>query len=72
MRLQDHGTKPVVMQEIPEDSRVHEKTTRRREWPAAYGLPEREVAATTSKGLALASLSHGLAKQEQDNGMSGD
>ena len=60
------------MQEVAEYGSVHEKTTRRREWPAAYGLPEREVAATTPKGLALAPLSHGLAKQEQESGMSGD
>ena len=72
VRLQDHGTQPVVVQEVSEDGSVHEKTTRRREWSAAQVMPEREVAATTPQGLALATPSHGLAEQDQDGGMSTD
>jgi hypothetical protein len=72
VRLQDHGTQPVVVQEVAEDGSIHEKTTRRREWSATPVLPEREVAATTLQGLALATPSHGLAEQDQDGGMSTD
>jgi hypothetical protein len=72
VRLQDHGTQPVVVQEVAEDGSIHEKTTRRREWSAAQVMPEREVAATTPQGLALATPSHGLAEQDQDGGMSTD
>jgi hypothetical protein len=72
VRLQDHGTQPVVVQEVAEDGSVHEKTTRRREWSAIQVMPEREVAATTPQGLALATPSHGLAEQDQDAGMSTD
>jgi hypothetical protein len=72
VRLQDHGTQPVVVQEVAEDGSVHEKTTRRREWSAAQVLPEREVAPTTPQGQALATPSHGLAEQDQDGGMSTD
>jgi hypothetical protein len=70
--LQDHGTQPVVVQEVAEDGSVHEKTTRRREWSATPVMPEREMAATTPQGLALATPSHGLAEQDQDGGMSTD
>jgi hypothetical protein len=72
VRLQDHGTQPVVVQEVAEDGSIHEKTARRREWSATPVLPEREVAATTPRGLALATPSHGLAEQDQDGGMSTD
>jgi hypothetical protein len=72
VRLQDHGTQPVVVQEVAEDGSVHEKTTRRREWSAIQVMPEREVAATTPQGLALATPSHGLAEQYHDGGMSTD
>jgi hypothetical protein len=72
VRLQDHGTQPVVVQEVAEDGSVHEKTTRRREWSAVQVIPEREVAATTLQGLALATPSHGLAEQDQDGGMNTD
>jgi hypothetical protein len=72
VRLQDHGTQPVVVQKVAEDGSVHEKTTRRREWSAIQVMPEREVAATTPQGLALATPSHGLAEQDQDAGMSTD
>ena len=72
VQLEDHGTQPVVVQEVAEDGSIHEKTTRRREWSAAQVMPEREVAATTPQGLALATPSHGLAEQDQDGGMSMD
>lgn len=72
VRLRDHGTQPVVVQEVAEDGSVHEKTARRREWSATPVMPEREVAATTPKGLALATPSHGLAEHDQDGGMSTD
>lgn len=72
VRLQDHGTQPVVVQEVAEDGSVHEKAARRREWSATPVMPEREVAATTPKGLALATPSHRLAEQDQDGGMSSD
>jgi hypothetical protein len=72
VRLEDHGTQPVVVQEVAEDGSVHEKTTRRREWSATPVLPEREVAPTTPQGMALATPSHGLAEQDQDGGMSTD
>jgi hypothetical protein len=72
VQLQDHGTQPVVVQEVAEDGSIHEKTSRRREWSAVQVMPEREVAATTPQGLALATPSHGLAEQDQDGGMSMD
>jgi hypothetical protein len=72
VQLEDHGTQPVVVQEVAEDGSIHEKTTRRREWSAVQVMPEREVAATTPQGLALATPSHGLAEQDQDGGMSMD
>jgi hypothetical protein len=72
VRLQDHGTQPVVVQEVAEDGSIHEKTTRRREWSATPVLPERDVAPTTPQGQALAMPSHGLAEQDQDGGMSTD
>jgi hypothetical protein len=72
VRLQDHGTQPVVVQEVAEDGSIHEKTTRRQEWSATPLLPERGVAPTTPQGLALATPCHCLAEQDQDGGMSTD
>lgn len=72
VRLEDLGTRPVVVQEVAEDGSVKEKTTNRREWSAQPTAPEREVADTTPEGLALATPSHGLAEQDQDGGMTTD
>jgi hypothetical protein len=72
VRLEDHGTRPVVVQEVGEDGSVKEKTTNRREWSASPPAPEREVADTTPKGLAIAAGTPELPEPEQEPGMSSD
>jgi hypothetical protein len=70
VRLEDHGTRPVVVQEVAEDGSVKEKTTNRREWSAQPAMPEREVADTTPKGLAVAAGTPEL--PEPEAGMASD
>ena len=72
VRLEDHGTRPVVVQEVAEDGSVNEKTTNRREWSAQPVMPEREVADTTPKGLAVAAGTPELPEPEQEAGMGSD
>jgi hypothetical protein len=62
----------VVVQEIAEDGTTKEKTTNRREWSAQPTAPEREVADTTPKGLAVAAGTPELDEPEQEPGMSSD
>lgn len=69
LRLVDHGTRPVVVQEVAEDGTVREKTTNRREWSAQPAMPEREVADTMPKGLAVAAGTPELPEPEQEPGM---
>ena len=69
LRLVDLGTRPVVVQEVAEDGTVKEKTTNRREWSAQPAMPEREVADTTPKGLAVAAGRPELPEPEQEAGM---
>lgn len=72
MRLEDLGTRPVVVQEIAEDGTIKEKTTNRREWSAEPAAPVREVADTTPKGLAVAAGTPELDEPEQEAGMGMD
>lgn len=72
VRLEDHGTRPVIVQEVAEDGTVKEKMTNRREWSAEPALPEREVADTTPKGLAVAAGTPELPEPEQEAGMGSD
>nr|WP_246231504.1 LPD7 domain-containing protein [Pseudomonas quercus] len=72
VRLEDHGTRPVVVQEVMEDGSVKEKTTQRREWSASPPVPERDVADTTPKGLAVAAGTPELPEPEQEAGMGMD
>ncbi|WP_426154283.1 LPD7 domain-containing protein [Pseudomonas sp. DC3000-4b1] len=72
VRLEDHGTRPVIVQEVAEDGTVKEKMTNRREWSAEPALPEREVADTTPKGLAVAAGTPELPEPEPESGMSTD
>jgi len=72
VRLEDLGTRPVVVQEVAEDGSVKEKTTQRREWSAVPALPERKVADTTPKGLIVAAGTPELPEPEQEAGMSSD
>ena len=72
VRLEDHGTRPVVVQEVAEDGTVKEKTTNRREWSAQTAMSEREVADTTPKGLAVAAGTPELPEPEQEAGMGSD
>ena len=72
VRLEDHGTRPVVVQEVAEDGTVKDKTTNRREWSAQPAMPEREVADTTPKGLAVAAGRPELREPEQEAGMGSD
>lgn len=72
LRLVDLGTRPVVVQEVAEDGTVKEKTTNRREWSAQPAMPEREVADTTPKGLAVAAGRPELPEPEQEAGMGSD
>ncbi|WP_308821716.1 LPD7 domain-containing protein [Pseudomonas japonica] len=72
VRLEDHGTRPVVVQEVAEDGTVKDKTTNRREWSAQPAMPEREVADTTPKGLAVAAGRPELPEPELEAGMGSD
>ena len=72
LRLVDHGTRPVVVSDVAEDGTVKEKTTNRREWSAQPLMPEREVADTTPKGLAVAAGTPELPEPEQEPGMGSD
>ena len=72
LRLVDQGTHPVVVQEVAEDGTVKEKTTNRREWSAEPAMPEREVADTTPKGLAVAAGTPELPEPEPEAGMGTD
>ena len=72
VRLEDRGTRPVVVQEVAEDGTVKEKTTHRREWSAEPALSEREVVDTTPTGLAVAAGTPELPEPDQEVGMSSD
>ena len=72
VRLEDHGTRPVLVQEVAEDGTVKEKMTNRREWSAEPALAEREVADTTTKGLAVAAGTPDLPEPEQEADMNSD
>ncbi|MEQ4258916.1 LPD7 domain-containing protein [Pseudomonas syringae] len=72
VRLEDLGTRPVVVQVIEEDGTVTDKTVSRREWSAQPTAPEREVAETTPKGQAIAAGTPELSSPEEDDGMSMD
>ena len=67
--LEDLGTRPVVVQEVAEDGSVKEKTTHRREWSAEPALPQREVADTAPKGLAVEVGISEFPEPEQEAGM---
>lgn len=72
VRLEDLGTRPVVVQVIEEDGTVTDKTVNRREWSAQPTAPEREVAETTPKGQAAAAGTPELSSPDEDDGMSVD
>ncbi|WP_310886543.1 hypothetical protein, partial [Pseudomonas syringae group genomosp. 3] len=72
VRLEDLGTRPVVVQVIEEDGTVTDKTVNRREWSAQPVAPEREVAQTTPKGQAAAAGTPELSSPDEDDGMSMD
>lgn len=72
VRLEDLGTRPVVVQVIEEDGTVTDKTVNRREWSAQPTAPEREVAQTTPKGQAAAAGTPELSSPDEDDGMSVD
>ena len=72
VRLEDRGTRPVVVQEVAEDGTVKEKMTNRREWSVEPALPERDVADTTPKGLAVAAGTPELPEPEPEAGMIAD
>ncbi|WP_327528583.1 LPD7 domain-containing protein [Pseudomonas amygdali] len=72
VRLEDLGTRPVVVQVIEEDGTVTDKTVNRREWSAQPTAPEREVAETTPKGQAAAAGTPELSSPDEEDGMSMD
>ncbi|KPX86919.1 LPD7 domain-containing protein [Pseudomonas meliae] len=72
VRLEDLGTRPVVVQVIEEDGTVTDKTVNRREWSAQPIAPEREVADTTPKGQAAAAGTPELSSPDEEDGMSMD
>ncbi|RMV39106.1 hypothetical protein ALP12_200166 [Pseudomonas savastanoi pv. phaseolicola] len=72
VRLEDLGTRPVVVQVIEEDGTVTDKTVNRREWSAQPVAPEREVAETTPKGQAIAAGTPELSSPDEEDGMSMD
>ncbi|WP_348529351.1 LPD7 domain-containing protein [Pseudomonas syringae] len=72
VRLEDLGTRPVVVQVIAEDGTVTDKTVNRREWSAQPTAPDREVAETTPKGQAIAAGTPELSSPDEDDGMSMD
>ncbi|RMO90346.1 Orf54 [Pseudomonas syringae pv. philadelphi] len=72
VRLEDLGTRPVVVQVFEEDGTVTDKTVNRREWSAQPTAPEREVAQTTPKGQAAAAGTPELSSPDEDDGMSVD
>ncbi|WP_306599792.1 LPD7 domain-containing protein [Pseudomonas amygdali] len=72
VRLEDLGTRPVVVQVIEEDGTVTDKTVNRREWSAQPTAPEREVAQTTPKGQAAAAGTPELSSPDEEDGMSMD
>ncbi|WP_414860602.1 LPD7 domain-containing protein [Pseudomonas cerasi] len=72
VRLEDLGTRPVVVQVIEEDGTKTDKTVNRREWSAQPTAPDREVAETTPKGQAIAAGTPELSSPDEDDGMSMD
>ncbi|RML41476.1 hypothetical protein ALQ95_200100 [Pseudomonas syringae pv. ribicola] len=72
VRLEDLGTRPVVVQVFEEDGSVTDKTVNRREWSAQPTAPEREVAETTPKGQAIVAGTPELSSPDEDDGMSVD
>ncbi|KPZ09002.1 hypothetical protein ALO41_200108 [Pseudomonas amygdali pv. ulmi] len=72
VRLEDLGTRPVVVQVIAEDGTTTDKTVNRREWSAQPTAPEREVAETTPKGQAAAAGTPELSSPDEEDGMSVD